>query len=643
MANIFLSYAGRDDAASVHQIFDALAAAGHEVFFDRVSISMGQVWQDASMAALKTADVVVLYISDDAATSQHMRDEYRLAKAQKKVIVAVREKLIKAPTWLDAESILPYKTPDEVVRAVEAALDIPPREEGAIGMGEPGTIGRGLPPDALDSGDVPASPSGGSPTQPPAAPPPPPPPQSPQPVGSPFDGPANTTPPPDLPKRITDPMEPMKDESAADSEGVSRQPMAPTAPMDRVAGGSISDNTPVAENRSSRSKRGGIPPAKKPSPPQPRVINNEVGVGDVAEADEADEVYLEAEPVWAQTEETISMADAADDGVYAHQPQSAAAKMGGNAAAPTTLATPVEFVAYHPPEAKAGAEMLFLVYALTDLAQMAVEQDAITYQAQLGGTLPAPVAAAERPTLAIGTHVAVVLYVSWSNDPYRHTQTWNGSWVRYAFSLPVPATARDVVTVTASIQVRGIEIARIADCQIAIVPRVSLGAPNPASNPLAAAKLAARTTRPYQNIFVSYSRKDKVVMDAYRVAQLALGNQVFVDTYSIRVGEDWRASLAAAIDQADVFQLFWSRNSAQSENVKDEWDYALNYRCADDGCASFIRPVYWETPLADVPDPLSHLNFVYAQLAPTRNWLPWLMLGAVGLFVLFVVLVAVLA
>ena len=123
-------------------------------------------------------------------------------------------------------------------------------------------------------------------------------------------------------------------------------------------------------------------------------------------------------------------------------------------------------------------------------------------------------------------------------------------------------------------------------------------------------------TKMYTKIFISYSRRDKAVAEAYRQAQVALGNDVFMDTYSIRTGEDWRAALARAIDSADVFQLFWSENSATSDNVRDEWDYALHYRCPDSRCIDFIRPIFWTMPdpIPNPPAELSHLNFKFVPL-----------------------------
>ena len=69
-----------------------------------------------------------------------------------------------------------------------------------------------------------------------------------------------------------------------------------------------------------------------------------------------------------------------------------------------------------------------------------------------------------------------------------------------------------------------------------------------------------------------------------------------------------------AIYQANIFQLFWSRNSMRSENVRAEWEYALSL-----GRAHFIRPTYWETPLPQSqeeglpPEALRSLHFQHVR------------------------------
>ncbi len=68
------------------------------------------------------------------------------------------------------------------------------------------------------------------------------------------------------------------------------------------------------------------------------------------------------------------------------------------------------------------------------------------------------------------------------------------------------------------------------------------------------------------------------------------------------------------IDRADIFQLFWSQNSAQSKFCREEWEYALSLSNAKG--SGFIRPVYWQKPLVQPPDDLEALHFAFVPLAP---------------------------
>ena len=100
-----------------------------------------------------------------------------------------------------------------------------------------------------------------------------------------------------------------------------------------------------------------------------------------------------------------------------------------------------------------------------------------------------------------------------------------------------------------------------------------------------------------------------MIAEAFKIIQEAAGNDVFFDVDDIRTGEDWQAAIARAIDEADYLQLFWSENSANSEWCGYEWDYTLNYRCKENKCREFIRPVWWADPMPPPPDMLGHLNF----------------------------------
>ena len=69
-------------------------------------------------------------------------------------------------------------------------------------------------------------------------------------------------------------------------------------------------------------------------------------------------------------------------------------------------------------------------------------------------------------------------------------------------------------------------------------------------------------------------------------------------TWSICAGEKWDERLRQLIDEADVFQLFWSTNSMHSPYVRQEWEHALVLERSN-----FIRPTYWEIPMPGSSDP----------------------------------------
>jgi hypothetical protein len=100
------------------------------------------------------------------------------------------------------------------------------------------------------------------------------------------------------------------------------------------------------------------------------------------------------------------------------------------------------------------------------------------------------------------------------------------------------------------------------------------------------------SARPYRKIFASYSHRDDAIVRQCRNYAKAMGDEYLQDVINLRSGERWAPALEALIRDADIFQLFWSWNSLQSDYVQKEWRYALGLRRT-----SFIRPVYWDEPL----------------------------------------------
>ncbi len=113
------------------------------------------------------------------------------------------------------------------------------------------------------------------------------------------------------------------------------------------------------------------------------------------------------------------------------------------------------------------------------------------------------------------------------------------------------------------------------------------------------------------DIFISYSRKDSEVARTFKTVQEATGFDVFLDVDDIRSGQLWEEELKRKIEQAKIFQIFWSANYSQSANCKQEWEYALKQN-RDEG---YIRPVFWEKPLSPKPpEELNKFNFKYVEM-----------------------------
>ncbi|MCU0481587.1 MAG: toll/interleukin-1 receptor domain-containing protein [Anaerolineae bacterium] len=77
------------------------------------------------------------------------------------------------------------------------------------------------------------------------------------------------------------------------------------------------------------------------------------------------------------------------------------------------------------------------------------------------------------------------------------------------------------------------------------------------------------------HVFISYSRKDKVVVGKFVEALRKQDFIVWQDVSNISAGDDWRQAIYRAIEEAAVFIIFWSQSASLSAVVKEEIDYAI--------------------------------------------------------------------
>jgi hypothetical protein len=111
---------------------------------------------------------------------------------------------------------------------------------------------------------------------------------------------------------------------------------------------------------------------------------------------------------------------------------------------------------------------------------------------------------------------------------------------------------------------------------------------------------------PFQAIFVSYSHRDTALVEKLEKAYTVLGLDYLRDVRVLRSGEKWDPALLRKIEEANIFQLCWSRRAKSSVNVKREWHHALELKRE-----YFIRPIYWEKPMPKPPGELKAIHFAH--------------------------------
>src|SRR5947209_6147842 len=78
------------------------------------------------------------------------------------------------------------------------------------------------------------------------------------------------------------------------------------------------------------------------------------------------------------------------------------------------------------------------------------------------------------------------------------------------------------------------------------------------------------------SVFVSYSRKDKVVANYLANEMRSLGASVFIDYQKLVAGENFISRLGHEIEHADFFVILLSPASVSSKWVQRELAWAVN-------------------------------------------------------------------
>ena len=194
-------------------------------------------------------------------------------------------------------------------------------------------------------------------------------------------------------------------------------------------------------------------------------------------------------------------------------------------------------------------------------------------------------------------------------NPAQHSFVWKGSVQREVFLVRAGAEQ-------AGRTLRGRLVVFLGSLVIAEVP-LTIPIAAQARDDTPGQVVQMETARRYRKIFASYSHKDQSIVEEFEGYARALGDEYLRDVVSLRSGEVWNTRLQTLIANADVFQLFWSWNSMDSDFVRAEWEHAVGL-----GRPEFIRPVYWEDPLPCRPEkdlPPPSLQIVHFQRLPVRR------------------------
>jgi hypothetical protein len=131
----------------------------------------------------------------------------------------------------------------------------------------------------------------------------------------------------------------------------------------------------------------------------------------------------------------------------------------------------------------------------------------------------------------------------------------------------------------------------------------------------------------FRDTFPSYSTKDRLVERACETAMEVGGDRFVRAVRQLRAGgEEEDPKLFELIEQADVFQLFWSKNAAESQQVEHEWRHALTLRPTR---PNLIRLVYWTAEPYPIPSDLEPIDLGYLDPEilglPRPSWLSRIM------------------
>lgn len=139
----FLSYS-RKDAEAAEALWQALGHAGIDAFLDRKNLRPGDRWPERIDEQIRKCERFVLIWSEHADSSDHVKDEWNMAKALKRPIVPVLIDDTPPPPWLADRQYIEWRrdadaevVARQIAQSVCAALPgsalAPEETEGVVG------------------------------------------------------------------------------------------------------------------------------------------------------------------------------------------------------------------------------------------------------------------------------------------------------------------------------------------------------------------------------------------------------------------------------------------------------------------------------------------------------------------------------
>ena len=256
----------------------------------------------------------------------------------------------------------------------------------------------------------------------------------------------------------------------------------------------------------------------------------------------------------------------------------------------------VQFSAYYPREVRPNEWQPLQAYVFKKFAESNIAEDA----AREIGPLDAfrRIVERARHTIAEGDMIsATPTLPGFQFNPPQVTIGFYEDWHRLSFKLratdaPLNQAANGFLTFTAN----GLIVADVP-LSVFVTHDITQKAPQ------------ASESRPvYDTVFASYSHRDTHIVERVEAAAKTLGLTYLRDVITLRSGENWSDQLLEMIEQATIFQLFWSAESAKSPHCRMEWEHAVKLNRQQ---GNFVRPVYWSQPMAPPPQPLQHIHFAY--------------------------------